>query len=162
MNETPATSARGRSGPRWLLLGSLALNLFFIGIAVAMLIRTPEPSRWHRDVFVRTERLADRLPSADGAIMRQQMEASRGDIEKAQTRYAKSRDGIREALRREPFVAKALEESMVESRAARQNYDQTMHAFFVNAAAKMSAEGRQGMAARRSDRSKNTGNRKSN
>jgi uncharacterized membrane protein len=30
--------------PRWLLLGSLALNLFFVGVAVAMTIRAPAPS----------------------------------------------------------------------------------------------------------------------
>jgi len=33
-----------RGSSRWLLLGSLALNLFFVGVALAMVIRTPAPS----------------------------------------------------------------------------------------------------------------------
>ncbi|MFA6266824.1 MAG: hypothetical protein WC670_14060, partial [Pseudolabrys sp.] len=54
-----------RSSTRWLLLGSLALNLFFVGIAIAMAVRPAPPSRtWDRDVFVRTERLAAGLPKA--------------------------------------------------------------------------------------------------
>ncbi len=34
----PATT---RMSSRWLLLGSLALNLFFVGVAVAMFVRAP-------------------------------------------------------------------------------------------------------------------------
>ena len=52
--------------PRWLLLGSLALNLFFIGVAIAMAVRAPAPSYWDRNVFVRVERLAATLPPAPG------------------------------------------------------------------------------------------------
>src|SRR5262245_9085629 len=44
-----------RGASRWLLLGSLALNLFFVGIAIAMAVRAPAPSYWDRNVFVRIE-----------------------------------------------------------------------------------------------------------
>ena len=53
------TITRGSS--RWLLLGSLALNLFFVGVAVAMAIRAPAPPAWDRNVFVRVEHIADTL-----------------------------------------------------------------------------------------------------
>jgi len=33
--------AISRFSSRWLLLGSLALNLFFVGVALAMAIRAP-------------------------------------------------------------------------------------------------------------------------
>jgi len=38
-----APSSISRGSTRWLLLGSLALNLFFVGVAVAMAIRSPAP-----------------------------------------------------------------------------------------------------------------------
>ena len=40
MSLAPAAMTRGSS--RWLLLGSLALNLFFIGVALAIAVR-PTP-----------------------------------------------------------------------------------------------------------------------
>ena len=46
----PMSAARG--GSRWLLLGSLALNLFFVGIVAAMAVRAPAKSWWDPDVFV--------------------------------------------------------------------------------------------------------------
>ena len=55
-----------RRSSRWLLLGSLALNLFFIGVAIAMAIRGPvPPPTWDRNVFVRAERIAATLPPSD-------------------------------------------------------------------------------------------------
>ena len=62
MSIAHALPAVTRGSSRWLLLGSLALNLFFVGIAVAMAIRAPAPSYWDRNVFVRVERLAAPLP----------------------------------------------------------------------------------------------------
>jgi uncharacterized membrane protein len=49
MSQTEPAATRPRRGTRWLLFGSLALNLFFIGIAVALAVRASEPRRWHRD-----------------------------------------------------------------------------------------------------------------
>ena len=58
MSVAQAFSATERGSSRWLLLGSLALNLFFVGVAIAMAVRAPAPSYWDRNVFVRVERLA--------------------------------------------------------------------------------------------------------
>jgi uncharacterized membrane protein len=136
-----------RGSSRWLLLGSLALNLFFIGVVVALAIRSPAPApAWDRDVFVRVERIAGSLPAADAEILRNRINASRADIEAAQNRHRAAQDIIREALRAQPFDADALRTAMGNTRAARQAFDQTIQAMFASSAAEMSQAGRQALA----------------
>lgn len=133
---------------RWLLLGSLALNLFFIGVAVAMAVRRPAPPpTWDRNVFVRAERIASTLPAADGNLLRGSINGNKQAIETAQTDYRAAQDGIRAALRAEPFKDDALRAAMSKTRAARQAFDQTLQGAFADAAAKMSTAGRQALAA---------------
>ena len=94
-----------RPSSRWLLLGSLALNLFFVGIAIAMMVRSPAPSYWDRNVFVRVERLAATLPSADADILRGEIQANRAAIESTQAAYHSAQDSIHDVLRQEPFLS---------------------------------------------------------
>lgn len=137
-----------RRSSRWLLLGSLALNLFFIGIAIAMLIRGPAPApTWDRNVFVRVERIAATLPPADADVLRVAIDSNRQALEKAQTDYRSAQDKIREAVRREPFSVNDMRAEMSRTRAARQNFDQILQGAFADAAAKMSPSGRQALAA---------------
>lgn len=139
------TMTRGSS--RWLLLGSLALNLFFIGVVVAFAIRAPAPTpAWDRDVFVRVERIASTLPPADAEILRGRIKASRADIEAAQSKHRAAQDVIRVALRAQPFDAEALRTAMANTRAARQAFDQTIQAMFAGTAAQMSQAGREALA----------------
>lgn len=138
------TVARGSS--RWLLLGSLALNLFFLGAVLAMAIRAPAPSYWDRDVFVRVERLAATLPGADADLVRGAMNANHAAIAAAQTRYRDAREHVHAVLRQEPFDPAALRAAMAETRAARQAYDQVIHGVFASAATQMSAAGRHALA----------------
>ncbi|HZD90270.1 MAG TPA: periplasmic heavy metal sensor [Pseudolabrys sp.] len=147
MTVATATFTAPRSGSRWLLLGSLALNLFFIGIAAAMFIRGPEPApRWDPNVFVRVERLATTLPPADAQILRSAMDANHAAIAKSQDAFHNARDDIRGTLRQQPFQVDAMRAAMAKTRAARQAYDQVIGAVFANAAAKMSAAGRIALA----------------
>ncbi len=140
----PATT---RPSSRWLLLGSLALNLFFIGVVVALAIRPSVPApRWDRDVFVRVERIADTLPAQDAAALRTQIAAKRGSIESAQAKYRSAQDIIRVAMRAEPFDAEALRTAMANTRAARQAFDQTIQGAFAESAVQMSHAGRQALA----------------
>lgn len=137
-----------RRSSRWLLLGSLALNLFFIGVAIAMFIRGPAPPpTWDRNVFVRAERIAATLPPADAGVLRGVIGDTQPALEKAQTDYRAAQDQIRETLRTEPFSADALRAAMSKSRMARQNFDQVLQGAFADAAAKMSPSGRQALAA---------------
>ena len=128
------------SGSRWLLLGSLALNLFFVGVAVAMAIRAPAPPRWDPDVFVRVERLSATLPPADADILRgaypgQPRRASRARRPPIRT----ARRRIHETLRQDPFKIDDLRDAMAKTRAARQAFDQVIQGVFADTAAKIVA-----------------------
>ncbi len=160
MTATHYVPATSRPATRWLLLGSLALNLFFIGIAIAMAVRPAPPARtWDRDVFVRTERLAERLPKEDGAILMAQMNANRDAIEKTQQQYRAGQEAIRESFRKEPFDADAMRAAMSETRAARQAFDVALQNAFANAATQMSQAGRSALAEGRSRRASTDKNR---
>lgn len=138
------TVTRGSS--RWLLLVSLALNLFFVGVAVAMAVRAPASSYWDRDVFVRVERLAATLPPADADLVRSAMNANHAAIAEAQIKYHDAREHIHTVLRQEAFDPAALRAAMAETRAARQAYDQVIHGVFATTATRMSPAGRQALA----------------
>jgi uncharacterized membrane protein len=135
-----------RGASRWLLLGSLALNLFFVGVAVAMAIRAPAPPTWDRNVFVRVERISATLPAADASLLRDEINANRQAIETAQTQYHAAQDQIHEALRQDPFEVDTMRAAMAKTRAARQNFDQILQGVFSTAAAKMSSAGRHALA----------------
>jgi uncharacterized membrane protein len=146
MTATHFTPDATRSSSRWLLLGSLALNLFFVGVAVAFAIRSPAPSSWDRDVFVRVERVAATLPPTDADLLRGQIKTNRQVIEDAQTNYRTAQDVIRETLRQDPFNAETLRAAMAKTRAARQTFDQTIQGVFAGSAAQMSSAGRHALA----------------
>jgi len=146
MSIAQAVSTMDRGSTRWLLLGSLALNLFFIGVAIAMAVRAPAPSYWDRNVFVRVERLAATLPPADADILRGRINANRAAIEDTQTAYHKAQDHIREVMREEPFDLEAMRAAMARTRAARQTFDQTIQGVFAGIAAAISPAGRQALA----------------
>lgn len=138
------TTERGSS--RWLLLGSLALNLFFVGVAIAMMVRAPAQSYWDRNVFVRVERLAATLPPADADILRGEINASRSAIENAQSAYHTAQDQIHDVLRQEPFDVEAMRAAMAKTRAARLTSDQTIQGVFAVIASRISPAGRQALA----------------
>jgi uncharacterized membrane protein len=135
-----------RISSRWLLLGSLALNLFFVGVALAMAIRAPAPPAWDRNVFVRVEHIADTLPPADADLLRGQINANRQLIDDAQRQYHSAQDHIHETLRGVPFDADAMRGAMAKTRAARQNFDQVIQGVFAFSAAQMSQAGRTALA----------------
>jgi uncharacterized membrane protein len=141
---THAFSAPGAVVPRWLLIASLALNLFFVGIGAALLIRQPAPP--DRSTAARIERLAATLPAADAAKLRDKFQAHRAAVETARQGYDAARDAIRDALRREPFDVAAMLAAMTRARAARQTFDQELQTLLANAAAEMSPEGRARLA----------------
>jgi len=142
--QTAPTMSRGSS--RWLLLGSLALNLFFVGVAFALAVRSPAPPAWDRDVFVRVERVAATLPPSDADLLRGQIKNNRAAIEGAQSNYRAAQDVIRETLRQEPFDPEAMRVAMAKTRTARQTFDQTIQGVFAGSASQMSSAGRHALA----------------
>jgi uncharacterized membrane protein len=131
---------------RWLLLGSLALNLFFVGVAAAMFVRAPAPSSWDRNVFVRVERVAATLPPSDADLLRSQINANRQTVDDAQAKFDTARAAIRATLRQDPFDVEKMRAAMATTRAARQNFDQQIQAVFADTAAQMSPAGRHALA----------------
>jgi uncharacterized membrane protein len=131
--------------PRRLLFGSLALNLFFIGVTAALLVRAP-PAPPDRNVGARIERLAASLPQADGDKLRADFRTERAAVNAARLNYDKARDGIRAVLRAEPFDAAAMRDAMSKARAARQDFDQVLQGVIAKAAGEMSPAGRQKLA----------------
>jgi uncharacterized membrane protein len=139
-----ALTRGGAGNPRWLLLGSLALNLFFIGMAVAIFVRQPAPV--DRSISTRVERLAATLPAPDAEILRRNYQSNRAAVDGARAAYESSRDAVREALQHEPFDAPAMRSAMTQTRAARQAFDQVLQAVIVAAAGEMSQAGRNRLA----------------
>ncbi len=141
------------AGSRWLLLGSLALNLFFVGVAVAVAIRGPAPpSRWDPNVFVRVDRLAATLPPADAELLRGAFQTNHDSIAAAQTAYYDARRAIHETLRQDPFKVDDMRAAMAKMRAARQAYDEVIQGVFAAVAGKMSSGGRHAVADWRPDK----------
>lgn len=136
---------------RWLLLVSLALNLFFVGVAGALVARNylsaPTPSApVDRSVAARIDRLAATLPPADGEKLRNEFRARSATVEPVRDAYRHAQDAARAILRTEPFDAGALRAAMAQTRAARQVLDEAVNGVVAAAAAQMSPAGRAKLA----------------
>src|SRR5207244_4556503 len=108
--DTPMTMAitlQDRSS-RWLLVGSLALNLFFIGTLGALAVRhyvmpaQPAATERPRTAAARIERLAAPLPAADAERLRIAFQAREASAAAAREALNRAFDPIQAALRRKP------------------------------------------------------------
>jgi uncharacterized membrane protein len=147
---TAALSGQTGSG-RILLLVSLALNLFFVGIVGALAIKhyvapIPGPTVIDRTAAGRINRLAATLPGEDARILREAFQTNSADVEAAQRAYRQAQDVTREALRAEPFDIGPLRVAMGQTRAARQKFDESLQNLLALAAARMSTAGRNKLA----------------
>jgi uncharacterized membrane protein len=140
----------GRAHVHWLLLGSLALNLFFVGAAGAVAYRYSSPvpltTVSRIDLIGRLDRLANTLPSGDADIMRAQLRADEVKIAAARADLRLSRDDVRRSLRAEPFDADTMRKAMTANHAAHERFDQVIHDMLASAAGKMSVIGRNKLA----------------
>lgn len=158
MTFTGLTLRASEGSSRWLLLVSLALNLFFIGVGGALLVQgyALEPpaasSVRDRSMAGRIERIAASLPREDGDRLRAAYRAHRKEIDGARTAYLDRRGAVRAALRAQPFDIDTLKAAMAQMRAARQAFDVRIHSFFAQQAAEMSPAGRQRLADRPNSR----------
>lgn len=137
---------------RTLLLGSLILNVFLIGLALALFWQpfaapvTPPD----RSLAARIDQLAATLPPADAQILRTEFSAKLGEIEGAREAYRVALDGTRGPLKAAPFDAETARQSLLVARQKRSAIDETLSVALVAAAARMSANGRDKLAAWRS------------
>ncbi|MFG1422359.1 periplasmic heavy metal sensor [Roseixanthobacter liquoris] len=138
---------------RLLLVASLALNLFFVGLAVAVAFQetreraaAPAPVALDRSPAARIDRLAAALPPADAQALRARFQGTLGAIDAAQDASRVAQDKVRAALVAEPFDAAAADAALAQLREARRGLWRALHAVIIGAAGEMSAEGRARLA----------------
>jgi uncharacterized membrane protein len=137
---------------RWLLIGSLALNLFFIGTVGALALRhyvmpaQPAATERPRTAAARIERMAAPLPPADAEKLRATFRARAAEAEDARTALNRAFERIQAALRKEPYDPAQLRTALAEVRAMRPAYELVMQEIYLAAAGVMSAEGRARLA----------------
>jgi len=133
---------------RWLLVGSLALNLFFIGTIGALALRhlvmpaQPAVTERPRTAAARIERLAAPLPAADAEKLRAAFHAHEAAAEQGRDGLNRALAHLQEALRIQPFDPAQLRAALTEIRAARPPYEQVMAEIYLAGASAMSPEGR--------------------
>ncbi len=145
-------STEGGPHWRWLLLGSLALNLLFVGAAGAVAIRLSGPvplapvARIDHSLTGRLDRIAAKLPPADAEVLRAQLRGEAVKVATAETDLRLAQEEVRKTLRAQPFDAAAMRAALAASRVAHDSFDQVLHDTIAAAAAKMSVAGRTTLA----------------
>lgn len=146
------TMAMPDRSSRWLLIGSLALNLFFVGTIGALALRhIMAPARQAeterpRTAAARLERLAAPLPAADAEKLRTAFRARAAEAESARDALNRAYERVQAALRAQSFDAAQLRAAMADARATRPLYELVMQDILAAGAAGMSPEGRARLA----------------
>ena len=142
----------GSARSRWLLAGSLALNLFFVGAAGAVVLRYSSPvplttvTRLDHRVAGGLDRIAASLPAGDAALLRAQLRHEAVKLAAARVDLRLSQENVRNSLRAQPFNPDAMRRAMAENRVARENFEQVLHDTIASAATGMSPVGRTKLA----------------
>jgi len=146
------TMAMPDRSSRWLLIGSLALNLFFVGTVGALALRhimaAPQQAETERPrtAAARLERLAAPLPAADAETLRAAFRTRAAEAESARDALNRAYERVQTALRAQPFDAAQLRAAMADARAARPLYEVVMQDILTAGASGMSPEGRARLA----------------
>jgi uncharacterized membrane protein len=148
-------NTRSSSGVRYLLLGSLTLNLAFAGAAGAMAVEHASATRTvplqpvvgiKHGIDHRFDRIEASLPANDAKIMRAGFRAEAVQLATAETRVRLSEAAVRDQLRAQPFDPAAVRTAMAESGAARDRFHQLVQEIIASTTAKMSPTGRAALA----------------
>jgi uncharacterized membrane protein len=149
---TASTPIGGDRRSRVILLSSLAVNLFFLGLISAGPVRhlfhphqrlVMEP---HRGAAERIDRLAGTLPADDADKLRAVFHSKEKTLESAHAAYRKAQESMRSTLRAEPFDVSALRSAMTDVRTARQSLEAVLQDAIATAATEMSPAGRNKLA----------------
>lgn len=127
---------------RWVLLASLALNVFFIGASATHAVRNQIETPGHFKPGLRLDAMVATLPAADGAKLRAALDADMDKVGGALTAYRDAQASARAVLQTEPFDAVALERALADIRAKRAVLQQSLQAVVSKAAPEMSPDGR--------------------
>lgn len=130
---------------RWLLPVSLAFNLFFIVLAARHhpFFHSRPPDAGHIADF-----MTSGLSPADAAILQQSFAAHSAVMDEAHKAGQDFPEKIRGALTANPFDPEALQAALKDGQSSHQLMEDAMAAALVDAAGKISPEGRATLAAR--------------
>ncbi len=147
-----SANAKSSGRARYLLLGSLMLNLVFAGAAGAVALQHARAVPLQPVVGIkhgmaqRLDRIAASLPANDAGVMRTELRADAVKLAAAETEVRLSQEAVRDKLRAEPFDPAAVRAAMAETSAAREHFYQVLHDALATATTKMSDAGRKRLA----------------
>lgn len=145
MNDgTSASDGRGRRWMRIGLIASVALNLFLAGVVGVWAVKPMFHDRGGPPGGATTiaDRMASRLPDADGKVLRQAFEKHHEEMRKLFDEARAAQRDSRRALRATPFDPAAFAAAAQRSSAARGAAQDAFSQAMGEAAAAMSPDGR--------------------
>lgn len=139
--------------PRWTLPVSLLLNVFLIGVIATLAFTAfthdaPPSGRRHGppNPMRLVERMAETLPSADAAILKEAFARRAAEIQRSQEGMEAMPSRLRAATGAEPFQLDALATAFADGKAARDGLDDAIASAVLDAVSRMSPEGRHKLA----------------
>jgi uncharacterized membrane protein len=144
--------ANGSGRARYLLLGSLTLNLVLAGAAGAVALQHARAVPLQAVVGIkhgmthRLDRIEASLPTDDAGVMRAELGAEAVKLATAEAEVRLAQETVRDKLRAEPFDPAAVRAAMAQTSAAREDFYRVLHDALAAATAKMSEAGRKQLA----------------
>lgn len=124
---------------KWVLTASLALNVFLATVLVVVYRPQHPPPPDIADI---AERIAETLPPADAVILREIVAARAPAIESGKHSLRGFPDRVRAVLGKEDFDPEALRPLFSDFIAVHQRMDEAVAALVIEAATRMSPQGR--------------------
>lgn len=128
---------------KWPLLASIVLNVFLVA---AWIVHFAIESRPPRGPMAAMERLGDKLPSSDRAMLRAAFEADFEHFSQSRHAMDEMEPRLRAVLSHEPFDKAAFRALLVESDQIRANFGHSLTDTLPDVVEKMSVEGRHELA----------------
>ena len=127
----------------WLLVLSLGLNLFLVGLMAGHRFSPPPvPEALPGTVFADLRRMADVLPAETVGEIRQQFESHRLEIIRGLMAMRAARDEVREVLRQDPYDPEALRAAFQGLRDRTADVQSVVHGVLVDVAGLLDPEER--------------------
>jgi uncharacterized membrane protein len=129
----------------WLLLASVTLNLFLVGVVAAYQVRWRIPSV-QSPPQLRIEQIAETLPKADAERLEAVFRNHVAELLEYTAAIRQSQDRQRDGFRAVPFDPKPVAAAMAETRFNHDAAKRVIHDVILEAAAQMSPAGRAKLA----------------
>jgi uncharacterized membrane protein len=123
------------------LLCSVALNLFLGGMLISR-IKSAHQAGAEPKIERMIERMAASVSESDGQVLRTVFRSHQAEIAQRVAALRDAREEARKAFGAEPFNETGLEAAFAQQRQRRQAVHEAIHGVLVEAAPRLSAEGR--------------------